>query len=80
MALAAHLLEPKGIRLWLLPGLPGEDAVGYGRDGDYGTLDVAEKEEEEDEGDEDDSERMQLTEESGVHLALGDWARARISI
>ena len=45
MALAAHLLEPKGIRssrLWPLPGLPGEDAVGYGRDGDYGTLDVAE--------------------------------------
>ena len=57
----------------------GGGAVGYGRDGDYGSLDVAEEEEEEEEDDEDDPELMQLTEESGVRdLALGDWARARI--
>jgi hypothetical protein len=57
----------------------GGGAVGYGRDGDYGSLDVGEEEEEEEEDDEDDPELMQLTEESGVRdLALGDWARARI--
>ena len=51
-------------------------AVGYGRDGDYGSLDVGEEEEEE--GD-DDPECMQLTEDSCVRdLALGDWAQARI--
>ena len=58
----------------------GGGAVGYGRDGDYDSLDMAEEEEEEEEEeDEDDPGVKQLAEESGARdLALGGWARARI--
>jgi hypothetical protein len=56
----------------------GGGAIEYRRNGDYGSLEVAEEEQEE-EDDEDDPELMQPTEEPGVpDLALGDWARARI--